>query len=147
MDRFAQKHQADEIATRLEAGESVTALATEYGLSRVTVWRRANQGLAARMPHMDDREEQRQEINALLWAEVMEATQKGDTRNLVPLLDRMAKMNGLDHAHRVEEAKLQLDAARVQLLSTAMTQALEQADIPIPQRRKVLELIANGAKG
>lgn len=142
MDRIAQKHQADEIATRLEAGESVTALATEYGLHRQTIWRRANQGIAARMPGMDDRDGQRAEINALLWAEVMEATDKGDVRSLVPLLDRMAKMNGLDHSHRVEEAKLQLDAARVTLLAQRMAEALKAADIPPEQQVKVLELVA-----
>lgn len=142
MDRLAQKHQADEIATRLEAGESVTALAAEYGLHRQTIWRRANQGIASRMPDMDDRDGQRAEINALLWAEVMEATDKGDVRSLVPLLDRMAKMNGLDHTHRVEEAKLQLDAARVTLLAQRMAEALKAADIPPEQQVKVLELVA-----
>jgi neutral trehalase len=146
MDRLAQKHQADEIATRLEAGESVTALAAEYGLSRITVWRRGNQGIAARMPGMDDRDEARAEITAILWTEIMEATQTNDRKALVPLLDRYARMNGLDHSHRVEEAKLQLDAVRVKLLSDAMTNALEQAEVSIPQRRKVLELIANAGK-
>lgn len=145
MDRLAQKHQADEIATRLEAGESVTALATEYGLSRITIWRRANQGISVRMPNMDDQDGQREELNAIVWQQIMEATQKNDVKSLIPLLERVAKMNGLDHSHRVQEAQLQLDAARVKLIANAMTTALEKADIPIAQRRKVLELIANAS--
>lgn len=143
MDRLAQKHQADEIATRLEAGESVTVLAAEYGLSRITIWRRANQGIAARMPSMNDQDSQREELNAIVWTQIMEATDKGDVKALIPLLERVAKMNGLDHSHRVQEAQLQLDAARVRLLADAMTTALEKAEIPVKQRRKVLELIAS----
>lgn len=145
MDRLAQKHQSDEIATRLEAGESVTALATEYGLSRYTIWRRGNQGIAARMPDMDDTETQRREATAIVWSQIMEATERGDTQALIPLLDRLAKFNGLDFSHRVQQAQLQLDAARIRLMSEKMTTALEAAGIPVPQRRAVLELMVSNA--
>lgn len=143
MDRLAQKHQADEIATRLEAGESVTALAAEYGLSRVTVWRRANQGLAARMPNMDDDSESRQELTGILWNRIAAASEKGDDKALVMLVDRLNKMNGFDHTHRVDLARLRLDAAKIELLAQTMTKALEAAEVSLPQRRKVLEAIAH----
>jgi hypothetical protein len=143
MDRLAQQKQANEIATRLDAGESVTQLATEYGLERTTIWRRGNQGIAARMPHMDDDTESREELTGILWKRIAACSEKGDDKALVMLVDRLNKMNGFDHTHRIDLARLRLDAARIELMSQAMTRALEQADVPIPQRRRVLELIAN----
>lgn len=143
MDRLAQQKQADEIATRLDNGEKVTDLATEYGISRITLWRRGNQGIAARMPHMDDDQESREELTGILWRRIAVASEKGDDKALVMLVDRLNKMNGFDHTHRIDLARLKLDAARIELMATAMTKALEQADVPIPQRKRVLELIAN----
>lgn len=145
MDRLAQHKQANEIALRLDKGETVTALATEYGLERTTVWRRANQGIAARMPDMDDTDTQRREATAIVWQQIMEATERGDTKELIPLLDRLTKFNGLDFTHRVQAAQLQLDAARIRLMSDRMTTALEQAGIPVAQRRQVLELMVSNA--
>lgn len=143
MDRIAQRHQADEIAQRLETGEKVDDLATEYGLSRVTIWRRGNQGFAARMPHMDDDQESREELTAILWRRIAATSAMGDDRALVMLVDRLNKMNGFDHTHRIDLARLKLDAARIELMATAMTRALEEAEVPVAKRRRVLELIAN----
>lgn len=142
MDRLAQRKQADEIATRLDAGESVTDLANEYGLHRQTIWRRANQGIGARFPGMDDRDESREEITAMLWRRIETNFEKGDDKTVALLLERLTKLNGLDHTHRLQEAQLNLDAARIRLMAERMAAALEEADIPISQRRKVLELIA-----
>lgn len=143
MDRIAQRKQADEIATRLDAGETVNALATEYGLSRITIWRRANQGIGARFPSMDDRDQSREETTAILWRNIMAADQAGDRKELVTLLDRYSRMNGLDHTHRVQEAQLHLDAARVRLLAERMGEALDAANIPVEQRRAVLEALTD----
>lgn len=139
---MAQQRQADEIARRLDDGESVTALAAEYGLHRQTIWRRANQGVAARMPDKDDENGWREELTAVLTRRIVEVSIKGDDKALVPLIDRLAKLNGYDHAHRLDVARLRLDAARVQMLAQRMDQALEQAGVPPVQRVQVLELIA-----
>lgn len=143
MDRLAQRKQADEIASRLDAGENVTDLASEYGLSRVTVWRRANQGIGSRFPGMDDRDESREEITAMLWRRVEVNFEKGDDKTVALLLERLAKLNGLDHAHRLQEAQLRLDATRIRLLADRMGQALDAAGIPIEQRRAVLEALTD----
>lgn len=143
MDRLAQQKQANEIATRLDNGESVNDLALEYGLERTTIWRRGNQGLAARMPHMDDDQESREELTAILWRRIAVTSAMGDDKALVMLVDRLNKMNGFDHTHRIDLARLKLDAARIELMATAMTRALEEAEVPVAKRRRVLELIAN----
>lgn len=143
MDRLAQRKQADEIAARLDAGESVTALAAEYGLHRQTIWRRGNQGIGARFPGMDDRDESREEITAMLWRRVEANFEKGDDKTVALLLERLSKLNGLDHAHRLQEAQLRLDATRIRLLADRMGQALDAAGIPIEQRRAVLEALTD----
>lgn len=138
------RKRAIEVHRRHFNGELIKDLADEYNAHPDVVGRWIKHGRRYDAPHMDDRDTQRDELNGILWAEILEATEADDPKALVPLIDRYTKMNGLDHAHRLQEAHLQLHAAQVRLLSDAMTTALEAADIPIPQRRRVLELIASG---
>lgn len=137
------RNRAIEAHRRHVDGELIKDIADSYDAHPDVVARWIKHGRRFDAPNMDARDEQREELNGILWAEILEATEADDPKALVPLVDRLTKMNGLDHSHRVEEAKLQLDAARVRLLAERMTQALEGADIPIEQRRKVLELIAH----
>lgn len=143
MDRLAQRKQADEIASRLDAGESVTNLANEYGLHRQTIWRRGNQGIGSRFPGMDDRDESREEITAMLWRRIESNFEAGDDKTVALLLERLAKLNGLDHSHRLHEAQLNLDAARIRLMADKMGEALERAGIDKTQRRAVLEALTD----
>jgi hypothetical protein len=123
-------------------GESFEALAEEYECHYDVMRRWVKHGRRYDAPDMDDRDGQRGELNGILWAEILEATEADDPKALVPLVDRLSKMNGLDHAHRVQEAQLQLDAARITLLGQRMAEALKAADIPPEQQVKVLELVA-----
>lgn len=137
------RQRAIEVHRRHYDGETYEALAAEYDCHYDVMRRWVKHGRRYDAPHMDDRDNQRAQATAILWAEILEASDNGDTKSLPALLDRLAKMNGLDHAHRVQEAQLQLDAAKVRMLSDLMLTALEQADVEVPKRRKVLELIAN----
>lgn len=137
------RQRAIEVHRRHRDGELIKDIANEYDAHPDVVGRWIKHGRRYDAPNMDDRDTQREEITGILWAEILEATEDGDTKSLPALIDRMAKLNGLDHTHRVQEAQLQLDAARVKLLADAMSNALEQAEVPVPQRRRVLELIAN----
>jgi transposase-like protein len=136
------RQRAIDVHQRHIAGETYEELADEYGCHYDVMRRWVKHGRRYDAPDMDDRDEQRAQATGILWAEILEASEEGDTKALPPLLDRLAKMNGLDHAHRVQEAQLKLDAAKVQMLSNLMLTALEQAEVEIPKRRKVLELIA-----
>lgn len=140
------RQRAIELHRRHLNGETLTELAAEYECHYDVMRRWIKHGRRYDAPDMDDRDTQRRELTGILWAEILQAADEGDTKALPALLDRLSKFNGLDHAHRVQEAHLQLHAAQVKLLSDAMTTALEAADIPIPQRRKVLELIASGGE-
>ena len=138
----AQQIQANEIARRLDQGETVQALADEYGISRITIWRRANQGFAATMPDKDDDSGWRDELTAVLTQRIVANSVTGDDKALVPLIDRLAKLNGYDHAHRMDVARLRLDAARVQLIAERMETALTAAGLPRATQVKVLEQLA-----
>lgn len=143
MDRLAQRKQANEIATRLDQGATVNELAQEYGLHRQTIWRRAQQGIAARYPGMDDRDEARELMSGILWQRIEANFETGDDKALAVNLDRYAKMNGIDHTHRVQEAQLHLDAKRVQLMADRMDAAFDVAGIPVKQRQAVLEALTD----
>lgn len=131
-----------EACLRIARGEKINDLAEEYGVTRMTLWRWNNQATAEAMPHMDDRDEWREELTGVLAEALQNACESGDDKGIVSLIDRLAKLNGLDHAHRVQEAQLQLDAARVRLLAERMGQALDAAGVPTEQQIKVLEHVA-----
>lgn len=139
--------RAIEVHRRHYDGETFEALAEEYECHYDVMRRWVKDGRKYDAPHMDDRDAQREQLTGILWAEILETAEDGDAKALPALLDRLAKFNGLDHAHRVQEAQLQLDAAKVRMLATVMTTALEQAEVPIPQRKRVLELIAHASNG
>jgi transposase-like protein len=139
------RQRAIDVHRRHIDGETFEELAAEFGCHYDVMRRWVKHGRRYDAPDMDDRDEQRKQATGILWAEILEATDDGDTKALPGLIDRLAKMNGLDHAHRVQEAQLKLDAAKVQMLSDLMLAALEQAEVEIPKRRKVLELIANAS--
>lgn len=140
--REARMQLQHEVALRIAQGEKVNDIAEELGISRMTLWRWNNQAVAEAMPHMDDREEWREELTGVIAQRIQDTATKGDDRALVALVDRLAKLNGLDHSHRAEEARLQLDSARVRLLAERMAQALNAAGVPTEQQVKVLELVA-----
>jgi transposase-like protein len=140
--REARQQLQHEVALRLANGEKVNDVAEELGISRITLWRWNNQAIAEAMPHMDDRDEWREELTGVIADRIRETSTKGDDRSLVALVDRLAKLNGLDHSHRVDEARLQLDSARVRLLAERMATALNAAGVPPEQQVKVLELVA-----
>lgn len=140
--REARHQMQHEVAVRLANGESPKDVADDYGISRITLWRWNNQAIAEAMPHMDDRDEWREELTGVLSDRIQAASSKGDDRSLVALIDRLSRLNGLDHTHRVDEARLQLDAARIRMLADRMGNALDAAGIPEDQQIKVLEQIA-----
>lgn len=140
--REARQQLQHEVALRLANGERVNDIAEELGISRMTLWRWNNQATAEAMPHMDDREEWREELTGVIAERIQATATSGDDRSLVALVDRLAKLNGLDHTHRAEEARLQLDSVRVRLLAERMGQALNAAGVPPDQQIKVLELVA-----
>lgn len=133
--------RAKTVCQRHLDGEDIQEMADEYGCHYDVMRRWIKTGRRYIHPDMNDRDAQRQEANSILWAEIVEATEAGDSKEVVILLDRLAKFNGLDHSHRVQEAKLHLQAAEIQLMSTTMTKALEGANVPVAQRREVLELM------
>lgn len=141
--REAMGQLQHEVCLRLARGEKVNDLADEYGVTRMTIWRWNNQATAEAMPHMDDREEWREELTGVISEALQKACEAGDDKAIVSLIDRLAKLNGLDHTHRVQEAHLQLHAAQVTLMADTMKQALETAGVSLEQRREVLELIAH----
>lgn len=141
--REARQQLQHEVALRLATGEKVNDIAEELGISRITLWRWNNQATAEAMPHMDDRDEWREELTGVISEALQKACEAGDHRAIDSHIDRLAKLNGLDHTHRVDEAKLQLDAARIRLLSERMGHALEAAGIPPEQQVKVLEIVAS----
>lgn len=136
-----QQQQANEIATRLARGESVQSLATEYGLSRITIWRRNQQGNAELTPDLEDVQQWRQLLTDTLTDQIVKATDEDDRKSLVALVDRVSKLNGFDHNDRLNTARLKLDEARIRLMGERMGQALESAGIPVEQRRAVLEAL------
>lgn len=133
-----------EACLRIARGEKINDLAEEYGVTRMTLWRWNNQALAEAMPHMDNRDEWREELTGVLSEALQNACESGDDKAIVSLIDRLSKLNGLDHAHRVQEAQLQLHAAQVKLIADTMKQALETAGVDLEQRKRVLEAIAHG---
>lgn len=139
--REARQQLQHEVALRVAQGDKITDLAEEYGISRITLWRWNNQAIAEAMPHMDDRDEWREELTGVLSDRIHTCSIKGDDRNLVSLIDRLTKLNGLDHSHRVDEARLKLDAARIRLLAERMGHALEAAGVPPDQQERVLEAL------
>lgn len=140
--REARQQLQHDVALRLANGETVNDVAEDLGISRMTLWRWNNQAIAEAMPHMDDRDEWREELTGIIADRIRQTSTKGDDRSLVALIDRLARLNGLDHSHRVDEARLQLDAARIRLLAERMAKALTAAGIPQEQQLEVLEQIA-----
>lgn len=142
--REARQQMQHEVALRLANGEAPKDVADDYGISRITLWRWNNQAVAEAMPHMDDRDEWREELTGILSDRIQHTSMKGDDRSLVSLIDRLARLNGLDHQHRVDEARLQLDAARIRLLAERMGSVLDAAGVPPDLQERVLEQLATG---
>jgi transposase len=136
------RQRAIEVHRRHLDGELIKDIADDYNAHPDVVGRWIKHGRRYDAPNMDDRDGQRTELNGILWAEILEATEADDPKALVPLVDRLTKMNGLDHSHRVQEAQLHLDAARIRLMAERMGKALDAAGVPPDQQIKVLELVA-----
>lgn len=66
-----------------------------------------------------------------------------DTYRGIPVagqvLDRMAKHEGLNHADRVADAQLVIDAAKVQVMAGALVQALAVLEVSVEDKRRVIE--------
>lgn len=53
--------------------------------------------------------------------------------------DRAVKLDGLDHAARIADARLELDQATVQVWAGALVTALGLLDVPVADKRAVVE--------
>lgn len=121
--------RAVEVAKRLSQGASVSDLAAEYQVNRITIWRWNSQGTKSLLPALDDRETWREELAATFAERIAVARENGDDRALVKLAEGLRKMLGLDHADAVNEAMVRIEAAKLDMLSEALIQAMFEVGV------------------
>lgn len=110
---------------------AVNALAAEYGVTRLTIWRWRTEGDKHLLPDLEDRETWRQMLTATLTERIaaVSTAETPDDRALVALSDRLVKMLGLDHSDKMSEAALRIEAKKLDMLAQAMALALTDADV------------------
>lgn len=123
-----------EVARRIDNGETITQVARDLKIARVTVWRWNNEALRNAIPDLDDRDAWRNDIAATYAERIANARDTGDDQALVALTSGLRKMLGLDHADLINEGRLRLEARKLDLLSEALFKAAENAGIPEADR-------------
>jgi hypothetical protein len=123
-----------EVARRIDNGETITQVARSLKIARVTVWRWNNEALRNAIPNLDDREAWRNDIAATYADRIRNAQETGDDQALVALTGGLRKMLGLDHADLINEGRLRLEARKLDLISEALFKAADAAGIPEADR-------------
>lgn len=123
-----------EVARRIDRGETITQVARDLKIARVTVWRWNNEALRNAIPNLDDREAWRNDIAATYADRIRNAQETGDDQALVALTTGLRKMLGLDHADIINEGRLRIEARKLDLISEALYKATEAAGLPTETR-------------
>jgi len=118
-----------EVARRIDNGETITQVARSLKIARVTVWRWNNEALRNAIPNLEDRDAWRNDLAAVYADRIRNAQETGDDAALAALATGLRKMLGLDHADLINEGRLRLEARKLDLISEALFKALDAAGI------------------
>lgn len=134
MDHHGKQIRVVEVAQKLDQGATVAELARHYNVTTVTIWRWGNEGRAALIPHMEDRDKWRGEVLATLTERLTKAITRDDDKTIIKITESLRKMLGLDHADMVNEAYLRIEARKLDMLATALERAADRAKLSIEVR-------------
>lgn len=123
-----------QVARRIDRGESLSALAKEFKVARVTVWRWNNEAIRNEIPDFEYRQTWRQEIAATYAERITNALDTGNDDALIAYTAAMRKLLGLDHNEFIQEAQLHIEAKKLELIATALDRAAETAGIAVDDR-------------
>ena len=118
-----------EVARRIDGGETISEVARSLKIARVTVWRWNNEALRDAIPSLEDRDTWRNNIAAVYADRIRNAQETGDDKALAALAKGLRQMLGLDHADLINEGRLRLEARKLDLISEALFKALDAAGI------------------
>jgi transposase-like protein len=118
-----------QVARRIDNGETITQVARDLKIARVTVWRWNNEALRDAIPSLEDRDAWRNDLAAVYADRIRNAQETGDDAALAALATGLRKMLGLDHADLINEGRLRLEARKLDLISEALFKALDAAGI------------------
>lgn len=118
-----------EVARRIDNGETISEVARSLKIARVTVWRWNNEALRDAIPSLEDRDTWRNNIAAVYADRLRNAQETGDDQALAALAKGLRQMLGLDHADLINEGRLRLEARKLDLISEALFKALDAAGI------------------
>lgn len=122
-----------EIYQRYKDGETQTALAGEYGLSRWSIWSICHEEAAHDLRPIEDRKEWRQML-ASAYAERLSKAHDMDTDGFIKLAKGLRELGGLDFRHDLEERLVRIDERKLELLREALVYAMVTADLDQSQR-------------
>jgi hypothetical protein len=128
------------------AGFSFQAIADELHISHrsdaAKLYKRA-MARTLQEPAADIRRLESERLDALqvgVWARAI----AGDPRSVdsvVRVMERRAKLLGLDHAHGIAERALELEAAKVRLIAVALGKMFDELGLTEAQRRRGQEIL------
>lgn len=137
-----------EIAAMRKAGASTAEIAVALGISEVSVNRhtriirqewidRANEDYQVMVAEANARYE---EAHQSIWPLVLCGDQVSFA-NWLKLEERRAKLLGLDHSDKVAEARLAIEAAKLDMLASALAKALDDAGVNPEIRASIAEAL------
>lgn len=141
MGRLPSQELLDSEARILQlrrAGLGTTAIGHELGLPKSTVNSRLKAALTRTMrePAAEVRALEAERLDALqvrVWAKAL----KGDNdsvNTVLRIMQRRARLLGLDHADGVAERLIEVEAAKVRLIAAAFGKALDAMNVTAEQR-------------
>lgn len=135
------QRRCNEVATRHHQGETVSALAAEYQVTRATIWNWVNKGINQDLPPLDDRETWRQHLVSTLTDRLTAVQERANTYGdpkddavIVKISEALRKIMGLDHTDMINEALIRIEARKLDILATAVERAADAAQLGIEQR-------------
>lgn len=146
-NRLTGKHldaRCLEISNRMHDphGPDRYQLAREYNVHPITIMRWRNHGDRLLMPDIADRDTWRRDLTTILVRHIDACDSEGDRANLVKLIDRTAKLLGLDYSDKIEEARLALEARQAQAVVAALEAGLDALGLSVEQQQHARAVVA-----
>lgn len=137
-----RRRRNTEIYRRYKDGETQTALAAAYGLSRQSIWMICQEEASYDLPPLDDRKTWRQAL-AGAYAERIAAAHEMDTDSFVKLAKGLRELGGLDFKHDLEAQLVRIETEKLHLLTEALASAMLAAELTAEQRARLGEALDN----
>jgi transcriptional regulator with XRE-family HTH domain len=147
-EEFRTKRKVEQVAELTLLGLTQQQIADRLGVGQPYVSRLLKQAKeewkANRSQAYDELVQQEIEHYRILLAALERGISAGSWKHIetaIKLSERRAKVIGLDHSDRMEEARVRIEAAQLDLMSRAFTAALDAIGVNENQRRLATETL------